>query len=373
MNNILISRAITVTNALTLISTSFSNALRIGVAAIAILATTAASADVPTTITQSGRLSFVGSGALVSDVRDMTFRIYAAQDDDLNQAIWEETHSVQFERGFYTVTLGTLSDLSPILDNNSSLYMGIQVADDDELSPRAPFTSVPYAIRAGDVTGPINPASVTIAGGLVIDGNGQWVGDATGLTGPQGDAGPIGETGSPGEAGPQGDQGEAGADGTDGATGQTGQTGADGAGGQDGATGPQGPQGESGGLAASLERLEGQMTSTATDTSAPAGTIVTATVSCPTGQLLASGGAEAIISSNEAPPTVIYGRAAIHSSYPSSASEWTVVAAVIVDLPYAPAVEDDSNTATNETAAEIIYTLTLEPWALCGPAGPSAE
>lgn len=59
----------------------------------------------------------------------------------------------------------------------------------------------------------------------VIDGNGTWVGDPTGLTGPQG---PKGDTGAAGATGPQGPQGATGATGATGSRGPAGPAGADG-------------------------------------------------------------------------------------------------------------------------------------------------
>jgi len=94
--------------------------------------------------------------------------------------------------------------------------------------------------------------SFSVGNAQVIDSNGQWVGDPSGLvgaTGPQGPAGvdgatgPQGPQGPVGATGPQGPTGPAGADGLDGATGPQGPTGPAGADGLDGATGPQGPQG----------------------------------------------------------------------------------------------------------------------------------
>lgn len=74
--------------------------------------------------------------------------------------------------------------------------------------------------------------------GVVINENGEWVGDPTGLAGPVGDMGPQGEqgpVGPVGAAGPQGPQGIVGSAGADG---------------PQGAQGPQGPQGPQGAMGA---------------------------------------------------------------------------------------------------------------------------
>jgi len=116
------------------------------------------------------------------------------------------------------------------------------------------------AVNANDVYNKdINPKSVSITGyGTVINSNGQWVGDPTGLQGPpgpkgdtgaagpqgiQGATGPQGLTGATGPAGPAGQQGAQGLTGTQGPQGLTGATGPQG---PQGPTGPQGPKGDTG-------------------------------------------------------------------------------------------------------------------------------
>ena len=80
--------------------------------------------------------------------------------------------------------------------------------------------------------------SFTVDGyGPVIDANGNWVGEATGMQGPTGPPGPTGSQGPQGEPGPQGDQGLPGLEGPPGADGPPGPTG------PQGEPGPQGDQG----------------------------------------------------------------------------------------------------------------------------------
>ena len=84
---------------------------------------------------------------------------------------------------------------------------------------------------------------IAVAGSIVVNVAGQWVGDPTGLVGPQGPAGPTGATGAAGADGADGADGATGPVGPTGATGAAGASGADGA---DGATGPAGPTGATG-------------------------------------------------------------------------------------------------------------------------------
>lgn len=79
--------------------------------------------------------------------------------------------------------------------------------------------------------------------GTVINGDGQWVGDTSGLVGPQG---PQGAEGAQGLQGPQGAEGAQGPQGPQGAEGTPGLQGSQGAKGAQGLQGPQGEQGAQG-------------------------------------------------------------------------------------------------------------------------------
>ena len=240
---------------------------------LVLLATaTLAHADTPALLSQQGRLLQTDGTAATGSVT-ITFALYEL--DTGGTAMWTEPHSVTLDDGYFVATLGTVNAL-PVLDGTPK-YLGITVQGDSEMTPREEVVSVPYALIAGDVTGAIHPANVTINGALVIDSNGKWVGDTAGFggaqgppgatgpvgpAGPKGDpgasvAGPVGPTGPTGIAGPQGTkgdpgaqgpQGPTGATGTPGPAGATGATGATGAAGSPGPTGSQGPQGVAGAL-----------------------------------------------------------------------------------------------------------------------------
>jgi hypothetical protein len=209
---------------------------------------TAFAGDLPPTITQQGRL-FDAKGKAVTGIVPMTFTIYAGPDDHI--ALYSETLAVTFEDGYFSVGLGEKSSLEGVFDGGVK-YLGITVGDEDEMMPRAAIRAVPYAVVAGDAIGEIHPRSVSVHGAVVIDENGHWVGDSTGLMGPQGPAGDKGEVGPQGLQGVQGtkgDKGEAGPQGTQGDKGLTGDAGLQGPAGPMGATGPiglTGPQGATG-------------------------------------------------------------------------------------------------------------------------------
>jgi hypothetical protein len=239
------------------------------VAASAALFALSAAAGVPTTITHQGRL-FDAKNAPVNTALEVIFTIYASEDPGA-AVLWTETHTVTFEDGYFSVSLGSITSFEEKVFDGSVRYLGIQVGSDPEMSPRAPVRSVPYALLANDVNGDINPHSISIQGyGTVIDENGKWVGDTAGLEGPAGPQGPqgdvglqgpkgdVGPQGVPGPQGPQGDMGLQGPAGPQGAVGPQGPAGPQGdigpqgpvglqgPAGPQGAAGPQGPQGPAG-------------------------------------------------------------------------------------------------------------------------------
>lgn len=194
----------------------------------------AAGAKVPGTLTQQGRL-FDAKGEPSTGNVDVQFAIYTAPSG--GNAVWSEVISIALDDGFFSAELGAINPLSDSLLATEALYLGITVGNDPEMTPRAKIGSVPYALRAGDVTGDIHPTTVSVGGQIVIDENGTWVGPPTGLVGPAGPAGVAGP------AGPMGPPGPAGATGATGPQGPAGVQGATGATGPQGPAGPQGPPG----------------------------------------------------------------------------------------------------------------------------------
>ncbi|MDI1447593.1 hypothetical protein [Polyangium sp. 6x1] len=204
-----------------------------------------ASAAVPVTITNQGRLFDADDGPINGSLT-VTFAIYDAA--NAQTPLWSEEHKVDFDEGFYSVSLGSIVPFDKLFDG-SVRYLGITIESDPELLPRAPIQSVPYALLANDVNGDIHPTSVTINGTEVINNNGEWVGPPTGLvgpTGPQGPDGPVGPAGATGALGPVGPMGPTGADGAVGPAGAMGPMGPTGAIGPAGPIGPMGPVGATG-------------------------------------------------------------------------------------------------------------------------------
>jgi hypothetical protein len=191
-------------------------------------------AAVPTTMTHQGRL-YGAEGQPVHDTLDVEFAIYDS--DGAADPIWSEVHTITFDEGYFSIDLGEMAPFDEATFDGSVRYLGITVGDDPEMTPRAEVASVPYALLANNVNGDITPSSISIGGTVVIDSNGDWVGNPAGLAGPAGPTGPQGLQGVIGPTGPTGPQG------LQGVIGPTGPTGPQGLQGVIGPTGPTGPQG----------------------------------------------------------------------------------------------------------------------------------
>lgn len=203
----------------------------------------AASAKVPLTLTHQGRL-FDAAGKPQAGSVDVQFAIYAVASG--GTALWSEVATVSLDDGYFASELGSITPLPDSLLDTEGLFLGITVGNDAEMSPRAEIRSVPYALRAGDVTGDIHPTTISIGNTVVVDANGNWVGNPTGLVGPAGPQGIPGTAGATGAQGPQGPAGPMGATGTQGPQGPIGLTGAQGPAGPAGPTGPTGATGPAG-------------------------------------------------------------------------------------------------------------------------------
>ena len=117
----------------------------------------------------------------MNGVNAVTFSLYpgATGGSDL----WSETMDVAFEDGYYSVFLGIDSNnpLELSFFDGSEIYLGVQVADNDEMVPRFRIAAVPYAFRAliaDSVSGSVNAVGgLSVDGNPVIDDSGKWVGD----------------------------------------------------------------------------------------------------------------------------------------------------------------------------------------------------
>ncbi|SQH78204.1 outmembrane protein of unknown function [Shewanella benthica] len=190
---------------------------------------------------QAGTLLDSNTELPIDGTLPVTFTIY-----DGEQAVWTNDRILDFVNGEYSLVLGQKKSIEDKTFASSELTLGINVDNDGEMMPRLKLSTAPrayFAEVAGSIKGQVDLESLAINEQIVIDENGQWVGDPTGLVGRSGIDGLDGVSGEPGA---QGATGAAGATGEVGAQGATGEVGAQGAAGAAGATGEMGAQGQMG-------------------------------------------------------------------------------------------------------------------------------
>src|SRR5437016_6017510 len=106
------------------------------------LASGASTAVIP----YQGRLTNTG-GVPLSGSYSLTFKLYNVSSG--GAALWTETQPITATNGLFNVLLGDTTPISQsILSSNSSLWLGITVGADAEMTPRAQLGSVPYALQA---------------------------------------------------------------------------------------------------------------------------------------------------------------------------------------------------------------------------------
>lgn len=94
-------------------------------------------------------------------------------------ALWSETQSVAISNGIFQVNLGSVTPLPGSVDFNSdSIYLGIKVGADAEMTPRIQFTAVPQAFNAEklgglDKSGFIQNGTSSQTANFNISGTGQ--------------------------------------------------------------------------------------------------------------------------------------------------------------------------------------------------------
>jgi hypothetical protein len=158
--------------------------------ALALAAPVAHAQEVPGELPHQGRI--LDNGTPVDGSYSVRFAFYRNQTG--GSPAWSENQTIEFDRGYYSVVLGGVTPIPASLVDGATLWLGIKIGPANELA-RVPVSSVPYARRASvaaDVTGDINPRTVSVNGSVVIDASGAWVGDTSGLQGPAGeDADPV--------------------------------------------------------------------------------------------------------------------------------------------------------------------------------------
>ena len=144
------------------------------------LLTASVATAAPGEFTQQGRLSD-SSGVPLDGFNTVTFSLHDSRTG--GSALWSETHTLEFEGGYYNVILGSQNAFNKDdFDGSDDLFLGLAINGGAQLPDRTELTSVPWAIwaqgadtavTAENVSGGIVDASeIRINGNTVIDSSG---------------------------------------------------------------------------------------------------------------------------------------------------------------------------------------------------------
>jgi len=100
------------------------------------------------TIPYQGRLADA-SGDPVTGKQNMEFRLYNTpiNGTPLWEEFWTGSNSVDVSDGLFSVMLGSINTgLTAVVQGNTTLYLGITVGTDSEMTPRVQLGSVPFSI-----------------------------------------------------------------------------------------------------------------------------------------------------------------------------------------------------------------------------------
>ena len=114
--------------------------------------------EIPKTMHYQGYLKDQNAVPINGTV-SMKFSIWGTESGG-NNPLWSENLSVEVEDGIYSVVLGQSTPINLAFD--APYYLGITVGTDEEMTPRQPLSSVPYALnsQAKAETDPTVPESV---------------------------------------------------------------------------------------------------------------------------------------------------------------------------------------------------------------------
>ena len=106
--------------------------------------------EVPQKIGYQGKLTDDLGNPLDGDYM-MVFSIYDAPSG--GTVLWGEAQTVTVANGIFNVQIGQDPIGNPFPANllDGSRWLGVTVGEDDEMTPRQPLTSVPYALQAGSI------------------------------------------------------------------------------------------------------------------------------------------------------------------------------------------------------------------------------
>jgi hypothetical protein len=116
--------------------------------------TSTSTASSKTTINYQGCLTD-SNGDPINDSLDMVFRLYNVESG--GTALWTEAQNgVLVTECLFSVLLGSVESLpQSLFTQNDSLWLGITVGGDEEMTPREKLASAPYALAGGLPSGVI--------------------------------------------------------------------------------------------------------------------------------------------------------------------------------------------------------------------------
>ncbi len=125
-------------------------------------------AAIPTFIPYQGTLSDAGGRRFNGSV-NIVFRLYNVVTG--GTPLWSESHpDVTVENGLFQTRLGNLTPIPAAVWNNTPLYLGVQIGNDLEMTPREQVGVVPYAIAAQTANLALTVPDGTITTTHIADG-----------------------------------------------------------------------------------------------------------------------------------------------------------------------------------------------------------
>ncbi|MBK8127963.1 MAG: hypothetical protein IPK53_03145 [bacterium] len=134
-------------------------------------------AAVPHWINFQGMLTYP-DGTPMDTTVSIIFRLYP--DFASGTPVWDERHTVTTVNGNYNAVLGAADNFPQTFYDDGSMWLGIQVGTDAEMSPRIALASVPYAYRIGTIDeaqGGTISGDINVAGKANIGNANTNVGD----------------------------------------------------------------------------------------------------------------------------------------------------------------------------------------------------
>lgn len=108
--------------------------------------------SVPSTVSYQGKLTD-SSGVPINGNTAIKFSLYSVETG--GTAVWSENYDgnsgrpiINVVNGHFSVELGSITSLSKSVFSASSIYLGIKVGSDSEMSPRIPILSSPFAFQS---------------------------------------------------------------------------------------------------------------------------------------------------------------------------------------------------------------------------------